>query len=152
MEGRDLGDNEILATTTQIQEGKKVQFKTILPSGRELTSEFMDATAATGKVIISWCDNVRAQVDVDSREEEAIKKRTAEPIVIEEAVRGPEPVEDLGDVDPITFAIEQRDAYEKRVHILEDRITQMKAERKVIRGHYEDWQKVVDTLRGETDG
>ncbi len=156
-EGRDFSDNDILQSTIREEKDGKIRFKTVLPSGRDLVSEYMNADAATGKVMISWCENVRAQVDVDVAEAQATKKReTLEEAPTTDLLPGdtlPESTEvDVSeDPNPIDFAIRQRDAYEQRVHILEERITQQKIERKLMRGHYEQWEKVVATLRGETD-
>ena len=60
--------------------------------------------------------------------------------------------ENLSDVtDPVEFARHQRDMYLERVNVLEQRINDMKAERTTMRSHYEQWEKVVITLRGEHD-
>lgn len=159
MEGRDLGDSQILGSTVQENKDGKVRFKTTLPSGRDLVSEYMNPDDANGKIVIKWCEHVRAQIDVDNAEEAAAKKREMVAPIASAEPTGTTSNEDSllaedlvsGEPDPVAFAIEQRDAYEERVHILEERLTQMKVERKTMRQHYEQWQKVVETLRGETD-
>ena len=150
MEGRDLGDNQILGSTLQETENGKVRFKTTLPSGRELVSEYMNPDDATGKTVISWCEHVRQQVDVDSAEENAVKKREAAGDITPEketSTAGPSSSE----VDPYEYAVQQRDAYYTRIQILEGRIDEQKAERKIMRRHYEQWETVVKTLRGEIE-
>lgn len=102
-----------------------------------------------GKTTIKWCNSIREQVDADNREEQAREKRDL-PVdeQITEEVRE-ERVEQAP--DPVQFAIHQRDMYEARLKVIEQRISSLKEERTTMRGHYEQWQKVVDTLRGETD-
>lgn len=151
IEGRDLGDSQILNDTVQATNDKgDIQLKTVLPSGRPLVSEFMNPDSVKGSVLISWCENVRQQVDLDEQERKAKAKRKVDEEVVQEKAK------DLVDVppddeSPIDYAKRQRDAYQSRVNILEARIVELQTERKKIRSNLEQWEKVVKTLRGETD-
>ena len=151
LEGRDVSDTQILESTIRDADAKGlVRFRTTLPSGRTLTSEFMDADAARGTVI-QWCENVRQQIEVDIAEEKAKKARgkidfgESTPEEIRESIKEAEPT-------AIDYAKAQRDAYQSRVNILETRISELKTERTAIRKHLEDWERVVDALRGEVGG
>ena len=53
---------------------------------------------------------------------------------------------------PISYVTGKRDHAQRRVNALEDSISKLKLERKEARIELEQWQKVVETLRGETDG
>lgn len=147
IEGRDMGDSEILQKTTQQSEGGKVRLKTTLPSGRDLTSEWM-APDAMKKVMIPWCDNVRQQVDADNREAEAKRKRDKD---LEEDMEHKEDAVETETTNPVEYAVHQRDMYIARVEVLEERQEATEAELKRMREHLEQWNVIVHKLRGETD-
>jgi peptidoglycan hydrolase CwlO-like protein len=151
MEGRDYGDNQILQMTVQEREGKTVRFKTELPgSGRTVVSEWMNPDDAKGGTMISWCENIRQQIDADAREHELKRKRDRDMAAVKEDVElKEEQVEDV--TNPIEYATRQRDMYQERVNILEERIEADKQERKRMREHLEQWQKILTSLMGETD-
>lgn len=142
------GDNEVLQNTKQVSEEGKVRFEVTLPSGRQLTTELMDADAAR-KHVIDWCGHVRNAIKADEAEREAKRKRgSVEPEDIADEVK-----EDAAEeaTDPVSYAEHQRDMYQARVNVLEDRITDAKAERKRCREHLEKWDSIVRAFRGETD-
>lgn len=151
-EGRDLGDSEILSMTRVETDGKKVQWRTTLPSGRELTSEWMPEDQAKGRILVSWCENVRQQIDVDRAEKAARKAR-------EKLDDVPTPEEEdsstaetaKGEVTPLDYVIGERDKWQQRCKDLDEKINLLKNEREEARGNLEQWQKVVIGLRGETD-
>ena len=156
IEGRDFGDAQILQQTVQEpgEEGM-VRYSTTLPSGRNLTSEWMRPTDMAGKTVISWCDHVRQQVDIDAREEAARKKREK---LEREAGEMLEYKKDsvaeevsIGSSSPLDYVRQNRDAYQERANILEARILELQNERKTVRLHLEQWEKILDSLRGETD-
>jgi len=151
MEGRDYGDNQILQMTVQEQDGRKVRFKTDLPeSGRTVVSEWMSPDDAKGGTMISWCENIRQQIDADARELVAKRKRDKDMAAAEEDVQLKE--EEVVDVaNPVEYATHQRDMYRDRVKILEERIHDQKGERTRMREHLEQWEKIVDSLTGEVD-
>lgn len=148
IEGRDLNDTDILQSTEQVVEEGKVRYRTKLPSGREVTSEWMNPDDMAGKIVIKWCEFIREQVDLDAREAAAVKKRKPIEEEVEKEVKE-EQAEDA--TNPVEFAKHQRDLYQERVNVLEERITAAKIERKKCRDHLEQWEKIVGSLRGETD-
>ena len=72
---KSFDDKAILESTKQVA-GKKgtVQFSIMLPSGRKLESA---PTKMSTDVLISWCSEVRAQIQADNRatEAERVEKR-----------------------------------------------------------------------------
>lgn len=151
MEGRDMGDSDILQMTrVETNEKGLIQYRTTLPSGRDLTSEFMRPEDAKGKVMISWCDHVRQQIDVDAAEKEAIRKRgTLDEVedVIAEAEPKTRPAE-----SPLDILTARRDEARSAVDYIEQKIEALKQERTPLREELEQWEKAVESLRGETDG
>lgn len=142
------GDNEVLQNTAQVQEEGKVRFEVTLPSGRSLTTELMDADAAR-RHVIDWCGHVRNAIKADEAEREAKAKRgSIEPEDISDEVKE-EAAEEA--VDPISYAEHQRDMYQDRVNVLEERISDMKVERTRCREHLEKWDQICRTFRGELD-
>lgn len=153
LEGRDLNDSSILqATVQETGENGTVRYSTTLPSGRLLTSEWMNPDSMQGKTVISWCNHVREQINVDVQEERAAKKREAptEEEVFPKEDQLPDPA--VGEEeDPLAYVTRMRDAYMKRVEVLEDRELTVELELKAMRKHLDEWNKVLHTLRGETD-
>jgi len=145
MEGRDMGDSDILQSTrVENNDRGQIQYRTTLPSGRELTSEFMNPDDAKGKVLISWCDHVRQQIDADNAEAKAERDRGDIGIDTAEVERNVE-------VTPLQYVTKQRDLYQEQVNRLERSIRELQDERKTAREELEQWERVVDSLRGETD-
>lgn len=153
MAGVDYGDSQILQITTQEKEGELVRFKTTLPvSGREVSSEWMrpDATMS-GSTLISWCNNIRQQIDADVREAEAYRKRKKDLDAAEAEDLGMKKVAVEEVTNPVEYSTHQRDMYRDRVQILEERIDNCKSERTRMREHLEQWEKIVNSLTGEVD-
>lgn len=149
MEGRDLGDNQILQMTLQeTGEGGTVRLKTTLPSGRDLVSEWMSPDDAR-KAVMPWCENVRQQVDADARETAARKKRDKDLSAAIEEEAKEEAVDEA--VSPVAYAVHQRDMYIARAEVLEERLEATETELKKVREHLEQWNVIVHKLRGETD-
>jgi hypothetical protein len=68
----NLGDTEILNNTVRAQDERgNAQLRYTLPSGRTVTSEWIDPNQLKGKVFIQWCAVVRDQDQVDIQEREA---------------------------------------------------------------------------------
>ena len=70
----------------------------------------------------------------------------------------PEQIEEEGREDsvsdatnPVDFAKHQRDLYQDRQSVLEERYAELKIQIKQNRHHLEQWEKIVDSLRGEVD-
>ncbi len=142
------GDNEVLQNTRQVSEEGKVRLEVTLPSGRELTTELMDPDDAR-KHVIDWCGHVRNAIQADKNEEEAKRKRgSVEPEDIADEAKE-EAAEEA--TDPIAYAEHQRDMYQERVNVLEERISDLKVERTRCREHLEKWDQIVRAFRGETD-
>ena len=148
-EGRDYNDSDILRTTVQEQEGDKVRYSSVLPSGRKVSSEWMRQQDMKGSTVITWCEFVREQINVDKREAEAAKKRPA----LEEDTDPLRSPEDSGEDVPeaLVFARKNRDTYETEVRRLEEEINEAKNRRKIARREFEQWEQIVNALRGEVD-
>lgn len=83
LESRDINDSAIMDATEQLQDANgKVQFKTTLPSGRAIESEFFPADLKR-KAMVAWLDVVRQSM-IDDAEEVRAKARR----VLEEQKRG----------------------------------------------------------------
>ena len=149
LEGRDLGDSQILQQTVQESNEKGlVRMKTTLPSGRDLVSEWMNSDDAK-KVVMSWCQNVRQQIDFDAQEAKAAKQREKDLADVVQEETKEQAVEEV--TDPITYATHQRDMYIARAEVLEERLESTEIELKKVREHLEQWNVIVHKLRGETD-
>ena len=148
-EGRDYNDSDILRTTVQEQDGDKVRYSSVLPSGRKVSSEWMRQNDMKGSTVITWCEFVREQINVDKREAEAVKKRPP----LEEDTDPLQSPEDSGEDLPeaLIFAISHRDKWLEKVTELETWIVNAKIERKQARREYEQWESIVNGLRGEVD-
>ena len=117
LEGRDLNDSQILQGTIQeTGDNGRVRYKTTLPSGRDLVSEWMNPDDMQGKTVITWCDHVRQQVNVDVEEERAARKREqVEPQLPTEASTEEELDESSTVPESLQFAIRNRDKWHKEV-------------------------------------
>ena len=127
-----------------------MRYSTTLPSGRKVVSEWMRKDDMKANTVITWCEFIREQVDIDQREKAAEKKRgrVDVPEQIEEEVRE-DSVSDA--TNPVDFAKHQRDLYQDRQSVLEERYAELKIQIKQNRHHLEQWEKIVDSLRGEVD-
>lgn len=153
LEGRDLNDSQILQGTIQeTGDNGRVRYKTILPSGRDLVSEWMNPDDMQGKTVITWCDHVRQQVQVDVEEERAARKRLALEEVAENSeestASSPESIEESS---AMAHAVAQRDKWLLVAQAAEEEVVQWKLKRKKARLEHENWEKIVNSLRGELD-
>ena len=141
MEGRDLSDSQILDLTKLENEDGKSRLSIVLPGSEVvLTSEWMDLDSAR-KHMIQWCEHVRQQVDAHNLKEErglpdTPAKKREEPVV---------------DESPLAYATKMRDKYQGKVRVLEQEIEDLQSERSTVRTLLEDWERVLNALRGELD-
>lgn len=148
-EGRDLNDTEILAATTRPPNDKgQVQFRITLPSGREMKSEWMIAEESK-KGVIPWLEYVREQVDVDRANQEALKSREMDTTSVSTAEESS--TKEDSSQSPIDYVTQQRDTYRSVVERLEHELKATQNDLAEARDNLEDWQKIVDSLRGEID-
>lgn len=83
LEGNDINDSAILDATQQYQDANgRVQFKTTLPSGRVIESEFFPADMKR-RAMPTWLDTIRQAIVDDAEEVRAQARRK-----MEEAKRG----------------------------------------------------------------
>ncbi len=151
IEPSDMNDSQILQTTVQeTGEDGKVRYKTVLPSGRDLVSEWMDPGQMKGKIVIKWCELVREQVGVDAAEERAAKKRETIDLPATKSSTQEVTEEDTPQT-ALDFATKSRDNALMEVEEAELTVETWKQKRKNARTEYENWSKIVDSLRGETD-
>lgn len=91
IESSDLNDSDILEQTSQLNDGKgNIKFKITLPSGRELSSEWISPDHRR-TAIHAWLEAVKAQAVADSEAEEAernarLRRKAAESKPVDEGV------------------------------------------------------------------
>lgn len=79
LEGKDINDSDILGATSQMSDesGTKIQFTTVLPSGRKLESEFFPIDMKR-KAMVAWLDVVRQSRIDDAETVRAEARRKSE--------------------------------------------------------------------------
>lgn len=138
VEGRDWSDSQILGATIQQTDTEgKIRYRTSLPSGREIMSEWMRPGDLSGKAVIRWCEFVRQEIDSDSR-----GPSSPQPAPPKTALPEPEN-------DAVEFAKRQRSALRAQVQELEVELARLTVAREKATHSLEQWERVVDVFRGE---
>jgi prolyl-tRNA editing enzyme YbaK/EbsC (Cys-tRNA(Pro) deacylase) len=79
LEASDVNDGAILGATQREHDEKgNARLKIILPSGRELASDYINPEQLSTAIMLTWCESVRAEVAFDGQEAEARLKRDAQ--------------------------------------------------------------------------
>jgi hypothetical protein len=127
LEASDMSDGAILEGTQQFQNGNgQVQFKIVLPSGRELASEWL-APDMKKKAMVAWLDVVKAEAmsdadqvrqnarEVAMKERQSAAQRAQEPTPETVSTSGPTSAPARQDVSvnaaPATGSVSSPDAF-----------------------------------------
>lgn len=154
-----LSDTQIIENTkiSTDEDGKCTL--SILPPGYE--SPILQRAAnkeSAQKHIIAWCTHVRGVMQADEQnkldEMRARKKRKAEGEIVQP--EDPEigviiKLEGKGMTSAYQYAVTMRDGAYERVQNAESEVSKWKEDRKQARREYENWQKIVESLRGDND-
>jgi hypothetical protein len=104
LESSDLSDGSILESTQQFQNGNgQVQFKIVLPSGRELESEWLQPDMKK-KAMVAWLDVVKQQAMEDADQARAEAREQAMKERRNAALQEQKPTPDIGFTDSPTVA------------------------------------------------
>ena len=152
LEASDLNDGGILKASVR-ETGKDglMRYKCRLPSGRDLTSEWMREEHFS-KAAIAWCDAVRnqavADVQFDARERAAAAKRALQPVTTDtgsQIVYGTQP-DTPPRTNPLDFAKAQVEAARAAVDGWRAKLCEAQVEYDAAARMLCDWTKIVTSL------
>ena len=157
-----LNDTQIIENTKITVEKDGTALMSILPPGYENPIQQKASTEeAARKHIIAWCEHVRGtmKADEEARLEEqaalkAARKRDSEAGITPDSDSGSEgssPSPAAISDDPIEYARANREAWHDKVVEADEQVSEWKAKRKEARLNFENWEKIVESLRHEQD-
>ena len=149
-----LTDTQIIDNTTISNEDGDT-FIRILPPGYDTPIQ-QKATSeeSARKHIIAWCEHVRAVMSLDAEnarsEKEYKKAQRMAGKAPPEALSPTAPIATAED-NPIEYARRQRDLAQELVTEAEENAAMWKAKREKLRLALENWERILESLRGEDD-